>query len=134
MCPASYHNTAQLPPSDSRMFSLRFSKGNRHLTAEQLFEEANHARVSVSLATVYNTLNQFTEVGFLREVAIDAKSYFDTNTTEHHHFYTEDRHELMDIPPTNVIVGKAPVPPDGYEIARIDVVVRLRRKVDSQPV
>src|SRR4029077_9558114 len=72
---------------------------------------------------------------FIRSPIDDAsKSYFDTNTTEHHHFYTEDRHELMDIPPTNVIVGKAPVPPDGYEIARIDVVVRLRRKVDSQPV
>jgi Fur family transcriptional regulator, iron response regulator len=114
---------------------LLFSKGNRHVTAEQLFEEANHASVSVSLATVYNTLNQFTEVGFLRQVAIDAsKSYFDTNTTEHHHFYTEDRHELMDIPLTNVIVGKAPVPPDGYEIARVDVVVRLRRRVDSRPV
>ena len=124
-----------LRPTRTRiaLSALLFSKGDRHVTAEQLFEEANQARVSVSLATVYNTLHQFTEVGFLRQVAIDAsKSYFDTNTTEHHHFYIEDRHELMDIPPTNVIVGKAPVPPDGYEIARIDVVVRLRRKVDSQ--
>jgi Fur family transcriptional regulator, iron response regulator len=124
-----------LRPTRTRiaLSALLFSKGDRHVTAEQLFEEANQARVSVSLATVYNTLHQFTEVGFLRQVAIDAsKSYFDTNTTEHHHFYIEDRHELMDIPPTNVIVGKAPVPPEGYEIARIDVVVRLRRKVDSQ--
>jgi Fur family iron response transcriptional regulator len=123
---------AGLRPTRTRIAlnALLFSKGDRHVTAEQLFEEANHARVSVSLATVYNTLHQFTEVGFLRQVAIDAsKSYFDTNTTEHQHFYTEDRHELMDIPRTNVIVGKAPVPPDGYEIARIDVVVRLRRKV-----
>jgi Fur family iron response transcriptional regulator len=63
----------------------------------------------VSLATIYNTLHQFTEVGFLRQVAIDAsKSYFDTNNTEHHHFYIEDRHELMDISPTNVIVAKLP--------------------------
>jgi Fur family transcriptional regulator, iron response regulator len=124
-----------LRPTRTRiaLSALLFSKGDRHVTAEQLFEEANQARVSVSLATVYNTLHQFTEVGFLRQVAIDAsKSYFDTNTTEHHHFYIEDRHELMDIPPTHVIVGKAPVPPEGYEIARIDVVVRLRRKVDSQ--
>jgi len=110
-----------------------FAKGDRHLTAEMLFEEATRAKVSVSLATIYNTLHQFTEVGFLRQVAIDAsKSYFDTNNTEHHHFYIEDRHELMDISPTNVIVGKPPVPPDGYEITRIDVVVRLRRKTDSQ--
>ena len=126
-----------LRPTRTRiaLSALLFSKGDRHVTAEKLFEEANQTGVSVSLATVYNTLHQFTEVGFLRQVAVDAsKSYFDTNTTEHHHFYIEDRRELMDIHPTNVIVGKAPVPPDGYEIAGIDVVVRLRRKVDSQPV
>jgi Fur family transcriptional regulator, iron response regulator len=109
--------------------ALLFAKGDRHVTAEMLFEEANQAKVSVSLATIYNTLHQFTEVGFLRRVAIDAsKSYFDTNNTEHNHFYIEDRHELIDISPTNMNVGKVPVPPDGYEIFRIDVVVRLRRK------
>jgi Fe2+ or Zn2+ uptake regulation protein len=63
------------------------------------------------------------------EVAIDSsKSYFDTNNTEHHHYYLEDRHELMDIPPTDVTVGEIPAPPAGYEIARVDVAVRLRRK------
>ena len=80
-----------------------------------LFDEANQAKVSVALATIYNTLNQFTEAGLLRQVAIDAsKSYFDTNNTEHHHFYIEDQHELMDVSPTDMIVGKAPVRPDGY--------------------
>jgi Fur family transcriptional regulator, iron response regulator len=126
-----------LRPTRTRiaLSSLLFAKGDRHVTAEMLFEEANQAKVSVSLATIYNNLHQFTEVGFLRQVAIDAsKSYFDTNNTEHHHFYIEDRHELIDISPTNVIVGKAPVPPDGYEIARIDVVVRLRRKADSEQI
>jgi Fur family iron response transcriptional regulator len=126
-----------LRPTQARvaLSSLLFAKGDRHLTAEMLFEEASQAKVSVSLATVYNTLHQFTEVGFLRQVAIDAsKSYFDTNNTEHHHFYIEDRHELIDISPTNGIVGRAPVPPDGYEIARIDVVVRLRRKADRQQI
>jgi Fur family transcriptional regulator, iron response regulator len=109
--------------------SILFAKGNRHISAEMLFEEANQANVSVSLATVYNTLHQFTEAGLLRQVAIDSsKSYFDTNNTEHQHYYLEDRHELMDIPPTDVAVGKIPVPPEGYEIARVDVVVRLRRK------
>ena len=94
-----------------------------------LFEEACQASVSVSLATVYNTLHQFNEVGLLRQVAVDSsKSYFDTNNTEHHHYYLEDRHELMDIPPTDVAVGEIPVPPAGYEIDRVDVVVRLRRK------
>ena len=83
----------------------------------------------MSLATIYNTLNEFTKVGFLRQVAIDSsKSYFDTNNTEHHHYYLEDSHELMDISQTDVAVGKVPMPPEGYEIARVDVVVRLRRK------
>jgi Fur family iron response transcriptional regulator len=114
--------------------ALLFAKGDRHVTAETLFEEANQARVSVSLATVYNTLHQFTEVGLLRQVAIDgSRAYFDTNNTEHHHFYIEDRHELMDVPPTDMIVGNAPVPPDGYEIVRIDVVVRLRRRQMAGP-
>ena len=124
-----------LRPTRTRvaLSSLLFAKGDRHVTAETLFEEATRAKVSVSLATIYNTLHQFTEVGFLRQVAIDAsKSYFDTNNTEHHHFYIEDRHELMDIPSTNVIVGKPPMAPDGYEITRIDVVVRLRPRADNQ--
>ena len=124
-----------LRPTRTRvaLSSLLFAKGDRHLTAEMLFEEATRAKVSVSLATIYNTLHQFTELGFLRQVAIDAsKSYFDTNNTEHHHFYIEDRHELMDIPSTNVIVGKPPIAPDGYEITRIDVVVRLRPRADNQ--
>ena len=124
-----------LRPTRTRvaLSSLLFAKGDRHLTAEMLFEEATRAKVSVSLATIYNTLHQFTEVGFLRQVAIDAsKSYFDTNNTEHHHFYIEDRHELMDIPSTNMIVGKPPMAPDGYEITRIDVVVRLRPRADNR--
>ena len=114
---------------------ILFGKGDRHVSAEVLFEEASGAEVSVSLATIYNTLNEFTKVGFLRQVAIiSSKSYFDTNNTEHHHYYLEDRHELMDIPPTDVAVGKVPVPPEGYEIARVDVVVRLRRKtINSSP-
>jgi Fur family transcriptional regulator, iron response regulator len=120
-----------LRPTRQRMALgwILFAKGDRHVTAEMLYEEANHAKVPVSLATVYNTLHQFTEVGLLRQVAVDgSKAYFDTNNTEHHHFFIEDRNDLMDIPASDVVVGKAPVPPEGYEIARIDVVVRLRRK------
>ena len=117
--------------------NILFAKGNRHISAEMLFEEANQAKFSVSLATVYNTLHQFTEAGLLRQVAIDSsKCYFDTNNTEHHHYYLEDSHELMDIPLTDVAVGEIPLPPAGYEIVRVDVVVRLRRKdrhnVDSR--
>src|SRR6188508_1136956 len=112
---------------------ILFAKGDRHLTAEMLFEEASKARVPVSLATVYNTLNQFTEVGLLRQVAVDgSKTYFDTNVSDHHHFFLEDDDALLDIPGTEVIVGKAPVAPEGYEIARVDVVVRLRKKGDNK--
>jgi len=83
----------------------------------------------VSLATIYNTLHQFTDVGLLRQVAVDgSKTYFDTNVSEHHHFFVEGDNALLDISGPDVIVGQAPVPPEGYEIARIDVVVRLRRK------
>ena len=108
---------------------LLFGKGGRHITAELLYEEANTAKVPVSLATVYNTLHQFTDVGLLRQVAVDgSKTYFDTNASQHHHFFVEGENVLFDIPDADVLVGKPPVPPEGYEIARIDVVVRLRRK------
>jgi Fur family transcriptional regulator, iron response regulator len=108
---------------------ILFAKGDRHVTAEMLFEEATRAKVPVSLATVYNTLHQFTDFGLLRQVAVDAsKTYFDTNNSAHHHFFIEDKNELMDIPMSALLVGETPKPPEGYEIARIDVVVRLRPK------
>jgi len=108
---------------------ILFGKGDRHLTAEMLYEEATRAKVPVSLATIYNTLHQFTEAGLLRQVAVDgSKAYFDTNTSTHHHFFVEGEEGLFDIPGDDVIVGNAPTPPEGYEVARIDVVVRLRKK------
>jgi Fur family transcriptional regulator, iron response regulator len=120
-----------LRPTRQRMALgwILFGRGDRHLTAEMLYEEATRAKVPVSLATVYNSLHQFTEAGLLRHVAVDASSaYFDTNNSAHHHFYIEDKNELMDIAASAMIVGKMPLPPEGYEIARVDVVVRLRRK------
>ena len=120
-----------LRPTRQRMALgwILFGKGDRHLTAEMLYEEASRAKVPVSLATIYNTLHQFTEVGLLRQVGVDgSKAYFDTNVSAHHHFFVEDSNELVDIPDADVVVGKAPLPPEGYEIARVDVVVRLRRK------
>jgi Fur family transcriptional regulator, iron response regulator len=120
-----------LRPTRQRMALgwILFAKGDRHLTAEMLYEEATVAKVPVSLATVYNTLHQFTEVGLLRQVAVDgSKTYFDTNSTQHHHFFVEDENALVDIASSEMMVGKTPTPPEGYEIARVDVVVRLRRK------
>jgi len=120
---------AGLRPTRQRMSlaELLFSRGNRHLTAEGLHEEAMMRRVPVSLATIYNTLHQFTDAGLLREVAVDgSKTYFDTNTSEHQHFFVEDDDEVIDIP-VDVDVTRLPEPPPGYEISRVDVVVRLRR-------
>jgi Fur family transcriptional regulator, iron response regulator len=120
-----------LRPTRQRMALgwILFAKGDRHLTAEMLYEEATKAKVPVSLATVYNTLHQFTDVGLLRQVAVDgSKTYFDTNTTSHHHFFVEGENALVDIPGAEAIVGQMPQAPEGYDIARIDVVVRLRRK------
>jgi len=120
-----------LRPTRQRMSLgwILFGKGDRHITAEMLYDEASKAKVPVSLATVYNTLHQFTEVGLLRQVAVDgSKTYFDTNASEHHHFFVEGESNLFDIPDADMVVGKMPTAPEGYEIARIDVVVRLRRK------
>jgi len=120
-----------LRPTRQRMALgwILFGKGDRHLTAEMLYEEASKAKVPVSLATIYNTLHQFTEVGLLRQVGVDgSKAYFDTNVSSHHHFFLEGDNELLDIPEADIVVEKAPTPPEGYEVAHIDVVVRLRRK------
>jgi Fur family transcriptional regulator, iron response regulator len=108
---------------------LLFARGDRHVTAEVLFEEAAKARVPVSLATIYNTLHQFTQAGLLREVAVDgAKTYFDTNVSNHHHFFVEGENTLHDIEGHEVEVASLPEPPPGMEIARVDVIVRLRKK------
>ena len=107
---------------------LLFARGDRHVSAEMLFEEAMKARVPVSLATVYNTLHQFTLAGLLRELSIEgAKTYFDTDNSEHHHFLVEGENTVMDIPAAEIEVTTLPQPPEGYEIARVEVVVRLRK-------
>ena len=123
--------SAGLRPTRQRMALgwLLFGKGARHLTAEMLYEEATLAKVPVSLATVYNTLNQLTDAGLLRQVSVDGtKTYFDTNITTHHHYYLENSHELVDIEDPHLALSKMPEVPAGYEIARIDMVVRLRKK------
>lgn len=108
---------------------LLFGKGERHITAEMLYEESVKATIPVSLATIYNTVNQLADLGLLRRVSVDgAKTYYDTNVSNHHHFYLEGSHELVDIPNAELCIGAMPDIPDGYDIARIDMVIRLRRK------
>ncbi len=105
-----------------------FARGDRHISAEMLYEEAMKEKIPVSLATIYNTLHQFTQAGLLRELAIDgAKTFFDTDSSEHHHFVVDGENTVIDIPAEAVDVAALPEPPTGYEIARVDVVVRLRK-------
>jgi Fur family iron response transcriptional regulator len=123
--------SAGLRPTRQRVAlgDLLFAKGNRHLTVEELHEEAVMAGVPVSLATVYNTLHQFTEAGMIRVLAVEsAKTYFDTNVSDHHHFFIEGDNHVLDIPVSNLTIGNLPEPPEGMEIAHVDVVIRLRSK------
>ena len=108
---------------------LLLEKGDRHLTAEQLHAEAIGAKVRVSLATVYNTLHQFTAAGLLREVVVEpGRSYFDTNVQDHHHFYFEDGCVLQDIPRGEIHLDTLPQPPAGTRVARVDVIIRVAKE------
>ena len=122
---------AGLRPTRQRITLARllFAQGNRHLTAEELHAEAEDADHMISLATVYNTLHQFTEAGMLRVLAVEsARTYFDTNTSDHHHFLVEGTNTVLDIEGGPFSISDLPAPPDGMEIANVDVVIRLRRK------
>jgi Fur family iron response transcriptional regulator len=120
-----------LRPTRQRMALgwILFAKGDRHITAEMLYEEASRAKVPVSLATVYNTLRAFCQAGLMHEVTVDGtRSYFDTRTDEHPHYYWEEDGRLTDAPNDAVVLSGAPRLPEGAELDRIDVVIRLRRK------
>jgi Fur family iron response transcriptional regulator len=120
--------SAGLRPTRQRLAlaKLLFEAGHRHVTAEELHKEAREADVGVSLATIYNTLHQFTEAGLLREVVVDSgRCYFDTNNSEHHHFFFQDSGRLIDIPAHGIRVENLPEPPGGTEVSRIEVIVRV---------
>ena len=119
---------AGLRPTRQRMAlaKLLFDGEDKHVTAEQLFAFARQSDAKVSLATVYNTVHQFKDAGLLREVVVEpSRSYFDTNTSDHHHFYDVDTGMLYDIPLDQVSAFDVPAPPPGATIQRIDVVVRI---------
>lgn len=119
---------AGLRPTRQRiaLAALLFGHGDRHVTAEMLHAEALQQGIGVSLATVYNTIHQFTQAGLLREVAVEgSKTYYDTNTSNHYHFFFEKDGILMDIETSNLAIENLPQPPEGMEITRIDVLVRL---------
>ena len=123
---------AGLRPTRQRvaLASLLVGDGqHRHVTAESLFAEVQKRGERVSLATVYNTLRAFCDAGLIQEVTVDgSKSYFDTNTHDHPHFFWEDENRLSDAPSDQLEIARLPQAPDGAEIASVDVVIRLRRK------
>ena len=129
-CLTAVLRMAGLRPTRQRvaLAELLFAGPHRHVSAEQLHAEARRDGAKVSLATVYNTLNQFTAAGLLREVSAGpGRIYFDTNVSAHHHFLIEDESVLVDIPAEQVVLAKLPAAPDGLHIERVDVVVRVRK-------
>jgi Fur family iron response transcriptional regulator len=119
---------AGLRPTRQRiaLSGILFCNGDRHVTAEMLYEEATAAKIPVSLATVYNTLRRLTKTGLLRQITADSsKIYVDTNSSHHHHFFIENEKRLIDIPAMDVSI---PAPPPGYKIESIDIVIRLKRE------
>lgn len=124
--------TAGLRPTRQRVTLATLLVGDghhRHVTAESLFDAAKDKGDSVSLATVYNTLRAFCDAGLLQEVTVDgSRSYFDTNTHDHPHFFWEDEARLTDAPSDQLVIAQLPDAPEGAEIASVDVVIRLRKK------
>jgi len=115
------------------LFEGRDGPRDRHVTAEQLHAEALNNGISVSLATIYNTLNQFTRAGLLREVVVEpGRSYFDTNVEDHHHFYFEGSGRLMDIPGESVQLRHIPDAPAGAKVRRVDVIIRLEEGEEDE--
>ena len=111
--------------------ALLFESDHRRVTADDLHREALGKGVPLSLATVYNTLNQFVEGGLVRRVSVNGeRTYFDTDPGDHHHFYVEAEDLLIDVPPESISFSQLPTPPEGYEIHKVDVVVHLK-KVDT---
>lgn len=127
---ASRLRGAGLRPTRQRvaLAGVLFGAGHRHVTAEGLHAEVRVSGIPVALATVYNALNQFRDAGLLREVVVaPGRSYFDTNTGHHHHFFVENDGELHDFPSDKVTIDGLPTPPKGTRLSRVDVVVRVRR-------
>lgn len=123
--------TADLRPTRQRLALAELLVGdgnNRHVTAEGLFDAASKGTETVSLATVYNTLRAFCDAGLMNEITVGGtKSYFDTRTDDHQHYFWEDTQTLSDAPAGAISFAKLPDPPKGAEIARVDVVIRVRK-------
>ncbi len=129
-CLTAVLRMAGLRPTKQRvaLAELLFAGSHRHVSAEALHLEAKNEQIGVSLATIYNTLHQFSQAGLVREINVDAtKSYYDTNTSDHHHFYFEEENIVTDIPVDSIAITGLPDAPEGMEIANVDVVIRVKK-------
>jgi len=123
--------TAGLRPTRQRLAlaKMLFENGDRHVTAEMLHSETQNKGTRVSLATIYNTLHQFTRAGLLREIVVDAqRCYFDTNTTDHHHFYHEQTGQLEDMQLSADMIAAIPTPPGDTKVKQVDIIVRINNQ------
>ena len=111
---------------------ILFEKGNRHLSADELFHDVKKEDRKISMATVYNTLKQFTSLGLVREVVVDQnKSLYCTNHKSHYHLYSEDEGKIIDIPTENVNLN-IPSIPACLQLYNIDIIVRIRTLKDKK--
>ena len=132
-CRAKLRN-AGLRPTRQRLAlaAILFDGEDRHVSAEWLYDVAKRSGADVSLATVYNTLHQFTAAGLLREITVDStRTYFDTNIGDHHHMFLEHEDKVIDVPSSSVSVNRLPEIPEGMELVSVDVLVRVRPKAST---
>jgi Fur family iron response transcriptional regulator len=126
--------SAGLRPTRQRLAlaAILFDGQDRHVSAEWLYDVAKRSGADVSLATVYNTLHQFTAAGLLREITVDStRTYFDTNIGDHHHMFLEHEDKVIDVPSSSVSVNRLPEIPEGMELVSVDVLVRVRPKASG---
>ena len=108
------------------MINILFKNGSSHFTAEEIYNEVNKQKLKISLATIYNCLNQFKEYGIIKAVKVSSdKIFFDTNLKEHHHFFCQGSDKLTDIKTNQVKISKLPKLPRGKRLKSIEVIINI---------